>query len=101
MKKYFNITIYLDLKMIILSEIRQREMNVIWCHLHVESMKWYKWTYLQNKNRLTDIENKVIVTKGEKGFGRNKLEFGIDRYKQLNIKQINNKVLLYKIFNIL
>ena len=21
--------------------------------------KWYKWTYLQNRNRLTDIENKT------------------------------------------
>ena len=26
----------------------------------------YKWTHLQNRNRLTDIENKVMVTKGEK-----------------------------------
>ena len=29
--------------------------------------KWYKWTYLQNRNRLTDIENKLMVTKGEGG----------------------------------
>ena len=29
--------------------------------------KWYKWTYLQNRNRLTDIENKLMVTKGETG----------------------------------
>ena len=27
--------------------------------------KWYKGTYLQNRNRLTDIENKLMVTKGE------------------------------------
>ena len=26
--------------------------------------KWYKWTYLQNINRLTDIEKKLEVTKG-------------------------------------
>ena len=25
--------------------------------------KWYKWTYLQNRNRLTDTENKLMVTK--------------------------------------
>ena len=31
--------------------------------------KWYKWTNLQNRNRLTDIENKLMVTKGEKGVG--------------------------------
>ena len=29
--------------------------------------KWYKWTYLQN--RLTDIENKIMVTKGERWGG--------------------------------
>ena len=22
---------------------------------------WYKWTYLQNKNRLTDLENEFMV----------------------------------------
>ena len=29
--------------------------------------KWYKWTYLQNRNRLTDIENKFMATKVEMG----------------------------------
>ena len=29
--------------------------------------KWYKWTYLQNRNRLTDIEKKLTVTKGKSG----------------------------------
>ena len=28
-----------------------------------------KWTYLQNRNRPTDIENKLMVTKGERGEG--------------------------------
>ena len=27
---------------------------------------WYKWTYLQNRNRLTDFENKLMATKGER-----------------------------------
>ena len=31
--------------------------------------KWYKGAYLQNSNRLTDIENKPMVTKGEGGDG--------------------------------
>ena len=31
--------------------------------------KGYKWTYLQNRNRLTDIENKLTVTKGDGGGG--------------------------------
>ena len=29
--------------------------------------KWYKWTYLQNRNRLTDVENKLMVTGGKVG----------------------------------
>ena len=27
---------------------------------------WYKWTYLQNRNRLTDTENKFTVTQRER-----------------------------------
>ena len=29
--------------------------------------KWYKWTYLQNRNRVRDVENKLMVTMGERG----------------------------------
>ena len=36
--------------------------------LYSESKKkWHKWTYLQNRNRLIDIENKSMVTEGERG----------------------------------
>ena len=31
--------------------------------------KWYKWTYLKNRNRVTDVENKLMVTKREEGEG--------------------------------
>ena len=34
--------------------------------------KKYKWTYLQNRKRLTDIGNKFIITKEERR-GRDKL----------------------------
>ena len=41
-------------------------------HLHVESKKkWYNWTYIKNRHRPTDIENKLMVTKGERGGGIN------------------------------
>ena len=39
--------------------------NTVWYHLYVEFLKGYKWTYLQNKNRLTNFGNKCLVTKGE------------------------------------
>ena len=47
--------------------------------------KWYKWTYLQNRNRLTDIENKLMVTKGET-VGRDKLGIWLYIYTLLYIK---------------
>ena len=34
----------------------------------MKSKNWYKWTYLQNRNRLTDIENKLTVTKEDEGY---------------------------------
>ena len=33
--------------------------------LHVESKVRYRWTFLQKWNRLTDVENKLVVTKSE------------------------------------
>ena len=36
-------------------------------HLYVESLK--KWTYLQNRNRPSDIANNFIDPKGESGEG--------------------------------
>ena len=29
-------------------------------------MKWYKWTHFQNRTKPTDIENRLMVTKGER-----------------------------------
>ena len=39
----------------------------MWYCLYVESFlkKWYKRTYLQNGNRVTDGENKLVVTREE------------------------------------
>ena len=47
--------------------------------------KWYKWTYLQNRNRVTDVGNKLMVTQGERGRGIN-WEIGVDIYTLLYIK---------------
>ena len=60
----------------------------------MESKIQYKRTYLQNKNRLTDIENILKVTNEEEGGGIN-WEFEISRYKLLGIEWIKNKALLY------
>ena len=39
-----------------------RKPNVIWYRLYVES-KWCTWTHLPNRNRVTGIENKCLVTR--------------------------------------
>ena len=31
----------------------------------MESKIWQRWTYLQNRNRLIDLENRVKVAEGE------------------------------------
>ena len=44
----------------------RRKTNTIWYHLYVESKLWHKQTCLRNRNWLRDIENRGVVTKGEK-----------------------------------
>ena len=58
---------WMDLEIITLSEVSQKEkdgynMISLICGIF---KKWYKWTYLQNRNRSTDIENELMVNKGE------------------------------------
>ena len=61
---------WMDLYIITLNEMMHRKTD-IWSHLCLESKKkkLYKWSYLQNRNRLTDMENKPMATKEEKGEG--------------------------------
>ena len=59
-----------ELETLILSEVSQKEKNTIWYHWYLESDIWHKWTYLQNRNRPTNVENRLVVAKGEgKGLG--------------------------------
>ena len=60
--------------------------------------KGYKWTFIKNRNRLTDTENKLMVTKRERKRGINQ-EFGVEIYTLLYTKYITNKNLLYSIGN--
>ena len=40
-----------------------RERQILYDIPYTWNLKKYKLTYLQNRNRLTDIENKLMVTK--------------------------------------
>ena len=65
---------WMELKIIILSEEswiqKDKYMMSFICGIF---KKWYKWTYLQNRNRLPDFKNKLMVTKGEMWVGKDKL----------------------------
>ena len=61
-----------DLEIIVLNEVRQRQISDDIAYMWNLKKKRYKWTYLQNGNGLTDIENKPTVPKGERE-GRDKL----------------------------
>ena len=90
---------WMDLEIIILSEVSQKEKGKfhmipisIWYHLYVKSKIWPKWTYLKNRNRLTDVEDRLVVAKG--GEGGVDWEFGVIICKLLYREQMNHKVLL-------
>ena len=53
--------------------------------------KWYRWTSVQGRNRDTDVEDKRMYTKGERGSGGSgggvmNWEIGIDIYTLICIK---------------
>ena len=89
----------LQLEIIILSEVSQRKTNTLWYHLRVESKIWHKWTYLWNRNRIRDIENRLVVAKGEGAGGRMEWEVRVSKCTFLYRAWINNKVLLHSTEN--
>ena len=46
------------------SKSEKEKPNILWYHLYVESEVWHKWTYLWDRNRLTDIENIFVLLGG-------------------------------------
>ena len=77
----------MDLEIVILSEVKSdRERQISYDIAYMWNLKkLYRWTYLQSRNRVIDVENKLMVTKGERGRGIN-WEIGIDIYTLLYIK---------------
>ena len=56
----------------------EREKQILYistCMWNLE--KWYRCSYLQNRNRDTDVENKLMDTEGEGRDGMN-WEIGVD-----------------------
>ena len=48
---------WMDLEIVILSEVSQTDKDK-YCRISLKcgiQKKWYRWTYLQNRNRVTDV----------------------------------------------
>ena len=46
----------------------EREKQISYINAYMWNLeKWYRWTGLQGRNRVTDVENKCMDTKGGKG----------------------------------
>ena len=64
----------------------EREKQISYINAYMWNLgKWYRWTYLQSRNRDTQVGNKCMDTKGEEGGGMD-WEIGIDIYTLLCIK---------------
>ena len=55
---------YMNLENVILKEVRERQISYDITYMW-NLKKGYKGTYLQNQNRLTDVEHKFMTTRGE------------------------------------
>ena len=48
---------WMDLEIIILTEVSQTEKDISYDTAYMWNLKqWYRWTYLKNRNRVTDAE---------------------------------------------
>ena len=87
---------WMDLESVVLGEVSQRRRKTIWHPLYVTAKKkWCKWAYLQNRKRLIDFKNELMVAGGReiiKGFGKG-------MYTLLYLKRITNKDILYSTRN--
>ena len=61
------VTIWMDLKVIMLSEISQRKTNIIWFSLYVDSKE--QKMKKENWKRLMDTERELEVARGEGEWG--------------------------------
>ena len=69
---------------------REREISYDIAYMWNQK-KSYKLTYLQNRNRLIDLESELMA----KGKGGKDWEFGMDKHTLLYLEWITNKDPLY------
>ena len=58
----------MDHEGIMLSKISQKEKDKYhMIHFYLEPNIQHKWTYLQKRNKLMDMENRLVIAKGDGG----------------------------------
>ena len=57
---------WMDLEIVILSQVSQRKTDIVWYHLYMQSKKN---ELIYKTNRLTNIENKLMVIKQDRWVG--------------------------------
>ena len=73
----------------------EREKQISYVNTYMWNLeKWYRWTYLQGRNRDADVENGRVDTEGEGKSGMN-WEIRIDIYTLPCVKEIASGNLLY------
>ena len=78
-----------------LSEVSQRKTNAIKYHLYVESKIKHKWTYLWNRNKIRNTENRRLVAKVEGSRREVDWESRVSSCKVVYTEWIKDKILLY------
>ena len=96
-------TTWMQLEILILSEVSQKEKtNTLLYPLYMESKIWHKWTYLQNRKRFTDIENRLVVAEREEGGKGTDWEVGVSipfRMDTIHLEWISDEIVLYSTGN--
>ena len=59
------VEMWMELEVVIQSEVSQRKYSINAYMWNLE--KWYRWSYLQSRNRDTEVETKYMDTKRGKG----------------------------------
>ena len=71
---------------------RERQISYDITHMwNLIFKNWYKLTYFKNRNRLTDIENKLMVTKGETWWAGGDKSGAWDEHTHTTICMIDNQ----------
>ena len=70
----------------------ERERNTVWYHLNVESKMWHRQTYLWSRNRLTDIEKRLVAADGK---ARDGLRVWGKQVHTITFRTDKQQVLLY------